>query len=506
MKILLTFALGLFLFSCINKSSGLTEKRPNIIFIMTNDYASQTISSYGSTINKTPNIDQLAENGRLFKNAFVTNVICGPSRAVILSGRHSHLNGMIDNHTRFDSTQLTFPKILRKNGYEAAIVGKGHLESEPTGFDYWNILPGQGDYYNPGFINNGKDTSYNGYVTNITADLALDWLSKRKSDRPFMLMVHQKAPRRNWMPDLDDLEKYEDIEFVEPATFHDDYIGTEHLKDQKLTVAKHMDISLDLKVPCDTCWRDEVNSWALRHSKKKLGRLNSGQRAKWDAGYETEIEEFFASDLTEEGRIDWNFKRHVQDYLRCIVSVDESVGIINSYVEDNSLAENTIIIYTSDQGFFLGEHGLCDKRYMYEETLRTPLIIKYPGVIEEGATSSELVQNLDIAPTILDIAGVEIPKSFQGKSLTALFDSPEAEIWREGIYYHFYESGWGVPKHHGIRTKDYKLIHFELEPASWELYDLNADPKEMNKVDSGEDFKSLVEELKNRFKELTGEV
>ena len=265
-----------------------------------------------------------------------------------------------------------------------------------------------------------------------------------------------------------------------------------------------MDISFDLKIPCDTCWRDPVNDWGLEHSKKKLGRLNAEQKAKWDAGYKTEIQEFFASKFTEE-RTDWNFERYIQDYLRCIVSVDESVGRINKYIEDNGLAENTIIIYTSDQGFFLGEHGLFDKRYMYEESLKTPMIIKYPKKIKAGITSNQLVQNLDIAPTILNAAGVSIPESFQGESLFPLFENTESSAWRQEIYYEFFESGWGVPKHHGIRTRDYKLIYinpYDSNPESWELYNLNADPNEMNNLSAQAEYKNVVEEMKSKLKNL----
>ena len=499
MKKILLFSLILLLFTCSKIQEKGFVKRPNIIFIMSDDHATQAISSYGSRINQTPQIDKLAAEGIQFNNAFVTNAICSPSRAVILTGKHSHLNGVKDNHTRFDSSQLTFPKILRREGYETAIIGKWHLKSQPTGFDHWNVLPGQGDYYNPAFNNNGKDTIYEGYITNITTDLAVDWLAARTSDKPFMLMVHQKAPHRNWMPDLDDLDKYEDITFSKPPTFHDDYKGKEHLKGQKLTVAKHMDISLDLKVPCDTCWRDAVNSWALNHSKKKLGRLNAAQKAKWDAGYKREIAEFIDSKFTETERTDWNLKRYLQDYLRCIISIDESIGKINSYVAKSDLAENTLIIYTSDQGFFLGEHGLFDKRYMYEESFRTPMIMKYPKKIQAGITSNELVQNLDIAPTILNIAGVEIPQSFQGETLVPLFENTVLPNWRQAVYYEFFESGWGVPKHHGVRTKNHKLIYIDSHSPSWELYDLKADPHEMNNLYAETDYQPVVKEMKSQL-------
>ncbi len=499
---ILITSLSVSLISCTNNHQKSSEVKPNIIFIMSDDHASQAISCYGSKLNETPNIDKLAHQGLLFKNAFVTNSICAPSRAVILTGKHSHLNGVRDNHIHFDSSQVTFPKILKENGYETAIVGKWHLKSQPTGFDYWNVLPGQGDYYNPKFIKMGRDTVYEGYVTEITTELALDWLRSGKSDQPFMLMVHHKAPHRNWMPHTKNLDKYEDEEFLQPVSFKDDYSGREHLKNQKLTVAHHMDIMYDYKIPCDTCDGDVVNHWVRDEYNNELSKFTPEQRDAWEVGYKNEVEEFFSSNFTSQERINWNLKRYLQDYLRCILSVDESVGEIMQYIEQNGLSENTLIVYTSDQGFFLGEHGLFDKRYMYEESLRTPLIMKYPAKITKGIRSNELVQNLDLAPTILDVAGIAIPEPFQGKSLTPLFITPDLANWRESIYYQFYESGWGVPEHYGIRTKNFKLIHFTTKPDSWELYDLKADPYEMKNLYSDVTYVLAIKKLKKELIEL----
>jgi arylsulfatase A-like enzyme len=469
---------------------------------MSDDHATQALSCYGSRLIETPNLDQLAADGMIFNQAFVTNSICAPSRAVILTGKHSHLNGVPNNHARFDSSQVTFPKILRKNGYQTAMIGKWHLKSRPTGFDYWNVLPGQGDYYNPRFIKNGSDTSYHGYVTNIVTDLALDWLSSRQQKEPFMLMVHNKAPHRNWMPDFKHLNVFDDVEFPQPASFHDDYSGKEHLHDQKLTVAHHMDMVYDLKIPCDTCPVDEVNRWARGGYRKQMLAMDEEQQTVWEKGYEQEINRYESSGFTPDELVNWKYQRYLQDYLRCILSIDENVGRILEYLDQQGLANNTVVVYTSDQGFFLGEHGLFDKRYMYEESLRAPLVIRYPDRIQPGQVCQELVQNLDIAPTILELAGAAIPDEMQGKSLRPLFESPENADWRDAIYYQFFESGWGVPQHYGIRTKSHKLIHFLSEPDNWELYDLESDPGEMVNLYDDPGNEILVQDLKSRLGEL----
>ena len=494
---------GAFLPSCSNtRDEGISE-RPNIIFIMSDDHAVQAISSYGSDINKTPHIDKLAGEGIKFENAFVTNSICAPSRAVILTGKHSHLNGVMDNSSRFDSSQITFPKILREKGYTTAIVGKWHLKSQPAGFDYWNVLPGQGDYYNPRFIKNGKDTVYEGYVTNVTTDLALDWIESKKREKPFMLMMHHKAPHRNWMPHTMYLDEYEDKVFPKAVNFWENYTDKQHLQQQKLTIARHMDIRYDLKIPCDTCKQVKVNWWAKAAYEEALARMNEDQLAAWEKGYEEEIRSFFSREnFSEEDFARWKLNRYIQDYLRTIISVDESVGRILTYLEENELKENTVVIYTSDQGFFLGEHGLFDKRYMYEESLQTPLLMMYPERVDPGLVSTRLVQNLDIAPTLLDMAGVEIPGSMQGRSLLPLMKENKNTEWRDAIYYQFYETGWGVTPHYGIRTDRYKLIRFETDPVSWELYDLHQDPVEMHNLYGNREYEEVQNELHIKLRDL----
>jgi len=489
---------SIFLLGCSRGRSvdGWQDAVPNIIFIMSDDHAPTAVSAYSDNLIKTPNIDRLAEEGMLFRNAFVTNAICGPSRAVILTGLHSHLNGVRDNHTAFNPEQTTFPALLRDAGYLTALVGKWHLKSQPEDFDYWNILPGQGDYYNPAFIENGRDTIYEGYVTNITTDLAIDWLESLDGSAPFCLMVHHKAPHRNWMPDLKNLDSLESKQFSIPASFEEDLTGRPSLRDQKLTIRDHMDFNYDLKIPCDTCPVDEVNTWAPGAYLKALKRMNPDQKAKWEEGYASEREQFSGGTLKRLTENEWKLQRYLEDYLRCILSVDESVGNLLSYLDENGMYENTIVIYTSDQGFFLGEHGLFDKRYMYEESMRTPLLMRYPGYIAPASQRDQLVQNLDLAPTILELAGEAIPDQMQGISLAPLLSGPEPESWRKALYYHFYESGWGVHKHEGIRTERHKLIRFYGEEEFWELFDLKTDPEELHNLYGEPSLEGLTRDLK----------
>jgi arylsulfatase A-like enzyme len=496
--ILLSFLLA----GCRQYPSGTNEKQPNIIFIMADDHATQALSCYGSKLIETLNLDRIASEGMLFNQAFVTNSICAPSRAVILTGKHSHLNSVPDNHAVFDSSQVTFPKLLQESGYRTAMVGKWHLKSPPSGFDYWNVLPGQGDYYNPAFINNGSDTAYPGYVTDIITDIALQWLSSRSREEPFLLMLHHKAPHRNWMPAARHLDVFDDSAFPQPASFLDDYDGKEHLHQQKLTVANHMDMVYDFKIPCDTCPISEVNRWARGEFERQLMAMDTGQLRSWKEGYQQEISQFDPLGFTAGELLDWKYQRYLQDYLRCILAVDENVGRVLDYLDREGLAEHTVVMYTSDQGFFLGEHGLFDKRYMYEESLRTPLLIRYPGGIKPGQTCRELVQNLDMAPTLLALAGAEIPADMQGQALLPLFNTPDLPDWRDAIYYQFYESGWGVPRHYGIRTKSHKLIHFLSEPENWELYDLEQDPHEMDNLYDDPEREQLIKDLKKRLAEL----
>jgi arylsulfatase A-like enzyme len=468
---------------------------------MSDDHAFQAISAYQSQFIQTPNIDRIAERGMIFERSFVTNSICAPSRAVILTGKFSHLNGVPGNGQVFDGNQQTFPKILQENGYQTAMIGKWHLKSPPTGFDYWNVLPGQGDYYNPDFIKGGTDTVYKGYVSEIITDLSLDWLKNRDRKKPFCLMMQHKAPHRSWMPALQHLELFNDDEFPLPENFYDDYSGKEALKVQMLTVKDHMDVRMDFKVPCDTCDTVSVNWWAPEEYWRRMERLSPEERMQWDGAYAKEEEEFNRVKTNEADYDQWKYRRYMEDYLRSIVSVDESVGQVLDYLAANDLDENTMVVYTSDQGFFLGEHGLFDKRFMYEEALRTPLLISFPKEIKEKSRTSRLSQNLDLAPTLLDVAGIPVPGDMQGESLRKLWQDKDA-AWRDAIYYHYYEKGFGASPHYGIRTDRYKLIHFYDVVDAWELYDLETDLVEMKNLYEDPEYDQIVNELKNRLAAL----
>jgi arylsulfatase A-like enzyme len=440
------------------------RKPPNIIFIMTDDHASHALSCYGSKINKTPNLDRLAKEGMRFTNCFCTNSICAPSRAVILTGKYSHLNGVIDNAVEFDGSQQTFPKLLQKAGYETAIIGKWHLKSDPTGFDYWNILPGQGIYHNPVLIEMGQRKKHTGYVTDIITDLCLKWLKERSGDKPFCLMYHHKAPHREWEPDDKHAKMYEDIDIPLPETFNDDYkTRCAAARQQEMTIEYHLN-EKDLKM--------------------KPPEGLAGQELK-----------------------KWKYQRYIKDYLRCVASVDDNVGRLLDYLDSLGLAENTIIFYTSDQGFYLGDHGWFDKRFMYEESLRMPLLVRYPKEIKAGSISNDIVLNLDFAPTFLDLADVAVPSDMQGHSIRSLLKGSTPEDWRTSMYYHYYEypAVHSVKRHYGIRTKRYKLIHFYYDIDAWELYDLEKDPNELNNLYDDPAYSDIVKQLKTELERLRKE-
>ncbi len=496
-QIITVFVLILFC-SCKKPSKELennTPNRPNIIFIMADDHAVQAISSYGSKINKTPNIDRIARDGIRFANSFVTNSICAPSRAVLLTGTHSHINGQIDNVTVFDGNQETFPKLLQQAGYKTAMIGKWHLKSDPTGFDYWNILPGQGKYYNPDFIEMGNKHRVEGYVTDITTDLALNWLDSINRNKPFCLLLHHKAPHRNWLPSPEHLNSYNDTEIPLPETFFDSYATRELTAgNQEMTIAKDMYGAYDLKLKLS---EEEKNTLFEESVKRYRSNLSPNQLEALDLAYKKENEALYKADLKGEDLAKWKYQRYIKDYLRCINSLDENIGRVLDYLKVNGLEKNTLIVYTSDQGFYLGEHGWFDKRFMYEESLRMPLLIKYPAAIKPNSVSDKLVQNLDFAPTFLDMAGVEIPSSMQGKSLKPLLENNSIDKWRDAIYYHYYEyPGWHmVKRHYGVRTKRYKLIHFYYDVDVWELYDLEKDPNELNNVYNNPQYSETQERL-----------
>jgi arylsulfatase A-like enzyme len=484
-------------------------RRPNIIYMMSDDHGYQAISAYGYGLNHTPNIDGLAEKGMLFTRAYVTNSICGPSRAVMLTGKHSHINGFTDNHSRFNGDQPTVAKILQAAGYQTALIGKWHLESDPQGFDYWNIVPGQGDYYNPDFIEMGVRKRYPGYVTNLTTDFAIDWLNKRDRQKPFFLVYQQKAPHRNWMPEEKYYHLFDSVQFPVPSNYFDDYkTRSRAAKEQEMEIARDMNYAYDLKMALDLTKEERVGLASLWET--IYNRFTPEQKKKWDAAYGPVIEKYKKDNLSGEALAIWKYQRYMRDYLRCIQSVDDNVGRLMKYLKENRLEENTIVIYTSDQGFFMGEHGWFDKRWMYEESFRTPLIVKWPGVTKSKKVSSMMVQNLDFAETILDMAGLPIPADMQGKSFVPVLKGTQKGNLHDALYYHFYENQeHKVAKHIGVRTDRYKLIYF-YENNDWEMYDLLNDKKEMKNVYDDPSYTKIkvmmtkkLEEMVKRYKDTT---
>jgi len=437
-------------------------RQPNILFMMTDDHAAHAISCYGSRINQTPHLDRLAAGGMRFENCFCTNSICAPSRAVILTGKYSHLNGHIDNRSRFDGSQQTIPKVMGPAGYQTAMIGKWHLVSDPTGFDYWHILPGQGAYHNPPMIEMGHRVQHQGYATDLITDFSLDWIRQRDPNKPFFLMSQHKAPHRSWEPAERHKDLFKDVDIPEPATLHDDYrTRSAAAREQEMTIAYH---------------------------------LNKGD-LKGDLPPE---------DMSERERESRNYQIYIKDYLRCVQAVDENVGRVLDFLDEQGLADNTIVVYTSDQGFYLGDHGWFDKRFMYEPSLRMPLLIRWPGVTAPASVNRDLVLNLDFAETFADAAGLPLPEGMQGRSLVPLLKGQAPADWRDAIYYHYYEfpAVHQVKRHYGIRTKRYKLIHFYYDIDAWELYDLESDPDELhNRIDDPA-MQPLIAQLKQRLAEL----
>ncbi|MGJ3234016.1 sulfatase family protein [Marivirga sp.] len=526
MKNLYFLIISLFIFSCTNGEKKEQNKRPNIIYIMADDHAFQAISAYGHPISKiapTPNIDRIAKNGAIFNNNFCTNSICGPSRAVILTGKHSHINGFRMNGERFDGSQQTLPKLLRKAGFNTGIVGKWHLHGYPQGFDHWNVLNDQGNYYNPQFIqpqdtvNINKEqidttahwtadlpdtTVVEGYATDLITDYAIDYIDENKDkDSPFFLMVHHKAPHRNWMPSLRHANKYDSVKFPLPDTYFTDHGGSRASKEQQQTIYKDMYEGHDLRMTKEKgspelAW----NPW-----KTDFNRMTAEQRTKWDQAYQLKNDAFHEANLSGKELAEWKGQRYLQEYLATIASVDEGVGKILDYLEENNLSENTIVVYTSDQGFYLGEKGWFDKRYMYEESFRMPLLIQYPEKIQAGTVVDGLTQNLDFAQTFLDFVGAEIPNDMQGKSFRPLLEGTvKSEDFRDAIYYHYYDfpAFHMVKRQYGVRTDRYKLIHFYDDIDTWELYDLKNDPSEINNQIDNPEYDQIEAQLRVKLDSL----
>lgn len=477
---------------------------PNIVFIMSDDHAFQAISAYGHQLSQhapTPNIDRIAKNGAIFQNNFCTNSICGPSRAVILTGKHSHINGFRMNGERFNGNQATLPKYLKELGYETAIVGKWHLHGEPQGFDHWEILNDQGNYYNPEFITNGDTTIVKGYVTDLITGKSLEWLKKRDStQKPFFLMVHHKAPHRNWMPALRHANLYDSITFPLPDTYFQNFKEQRAAKEQQQTIYEDMYEGHDLKMT------KAYNHTELLHDPwtKDFDRMTPKQREAWDQAYLPKNNAFHKANLTKKELAEWKGQRYLQEYLATVAAVDEGVGKILDYLEGTGLDENTLVVYTSDQGFYLGEHGWFDKRFMYEESLKMPLLMQFPGMIEPETTVNALTQNLDFAPTFLDLAGgTEYAVEMQGESFKNLLNGSKVDF-KEAIYYHYYDfpAFHMVKKQYGIRTKRYKLIHFYDDIDEWEFYDLENDPKELQNAINDEEYVGIITAMHKKLDSL----
>lgn len=499
--VLLAGAVTISVTSCNLKKKSKEQIKPmNIVYIMTDDHTAQMMSCYDKRYAYTPNLDRIARDGVKFTNSFVTNSLSGPSRACMITGKFSHKNGFTDNtNCVFDGSQQTMPKLLQKAGYQTAIIGKWHLESLPTGFDYWEIVPGQGNYYNPDFITLNNDTiRKHGYLTNLITDMSLDWMeNKRDSSKPFCLFIHHKAQHRNWMADTCNLALYEDKEFPLPVNYYDDYERRLAAAAQEMSIIKDMDLIYDLKM-----YRKDKNSRLKSTYEGIYGRMDSAQKAAWDAFYDPIIEDFYKKNLQGKKLAEWKFQRYMRDYLKTLKSLDDNVGRVLDYLDAAGLSENTLVVYTSDQGFYMGEHGWFDKRFMYEESFHTPLVMRLPG--GKKGEIVRFVQNIDYAPTFLELAGVPVPEDIQGESLLPLLRGETPADWRKSIYYHYYEypAEHMVKRHYGVRTDRYKLIHFYNDIDEWELYDLQEDPQEMHNLYGKPEYKEVARELLEELQRL----
>lgn len=470
--------------------------RPNFVFIMTDDHAYQAVSAYGSVLNKTPNIDRIADEGIRFDRCYVANSICAPSRATILTGKHSSANGVPDNFTDFDGSQWTFPKALQAVGYQTAMVGKWHLKTDPTGFDSWDVLPGQGKYYRPDFRTSEGRRAVDGYVTEVTTDLGIDWLDGkdspggpgREADKPFLLMLQQKAPHRPWDPAPERLQEFEDHDFPEPETLFDDYATrTEGPREAGMRISDHMRVDRDVKA-----WAEDSNhrKWLYKH-------MSEDARREWERVIDPRHDEFRDAALTGDARTRWVWRHYLEDYLACVSSVDESVGRVLAWLDSEGLADNTVVVYTSDQGFYLGEHGWFDKRFIYEQSLRTPMVVRWPaGIAEPGRAEGKIVSNLDIAPTFCELAGAKADPEMAGHSFVPLLRGEKPATWRETFYYHYHEGpkDHAVARHDGVTDGRHKLIHF-YGLGDWELYDLESDPSETNNLINDPGYDAVEAEL-----------
>ncbi|MDB6117365.1 MAG: sulfatase [Verrucomicrobiaceae bacterium] len=495
-----SFALVVLLMTC---QLAAAAQRPNILFIFSDDHAMNAIGAYGGKAAKTPHLDRLAREGMLFRHCLVTNSICGPSRATVLTGKYNHLNGFPDNSSFFDNTQQTYPKLLQKAGYQTCVIGKWHLESDPTGFDHWMVVPGQGQYYNPDFLTAQGKEHIEGYISDVITDESLKWLkTTRDPSKPFMLCYWHKAPHREWSPGPHELGLYDRETIPEPSTLFDDYSGrASPAREQQMSIDKDMTINSDLKMPWLEGDGDEPK---FGGRKAWYNRMTDSQRALWDAHYNPIAEAFRKAKPQGKELVRWKYQQYMKDYLSTVAGVDRNIGRVLDYLKETGLDKNTIVVYSADQGFYLGEHGWFDKRWMYEESLHTPLIVRWPGVVKPGTENKNLVSTLDFAETFLEAAGVEQPKDMQGRSLVQLLKGEPVSDWRTAHYYHYYEypQPHHVAPHFGVRTETgYKLIHY-YQSNEWELFDLNKDPSELKSVDSDADYGTIRESLMSQMKEL----
>lgn len=479
------------------QTKPVAAQRPNIIFILSDDHSRAAISAYGGINAKlapTPNIDAIADAGAIFNNVICTNSISGPSRACLITGKYSTTNGFYQNEggITFDESQPTTPKILQANGYATALFGKWHLYTTPSGFDHFMIHdnPGQqGTYWDPLYNTNGAKAVKKGYATNLTTDAAIEWLEQgRNGDKPFCVMLHYKAPHRPWEPDTKYLDLFGDVEFPYPETFNDDYSGREQTLGQNMATIENHTSRGDMKMPVPP-------GFDKKHAAKWLWYGGSGAGQYWSPD----------QTMTKEEVKKWKFQIYLKNYLRCVRSVDDNVGRVIDYLKSNGLYENTIIVYMGDQGFFLGEHGLYDKRWMYEESIQMPCLVSYPAGVKSGTVVDRLATNVDIAPTLLDYAGVRVPKDMHGVSLRPLLEQKNVDkTWRKSVYYQYFEyPKWHrVQPHYGVRTDRYKLIRFYYDVDLWELYDLEKDPNEMVNQYANPAYASTVAELKKELKRL----
>lgn len=478
------------------------QGRYNIVYIMTDDHTAQMMSCYDSRFVSTPNLDRIAQDGVKFTRSFVANSLSGPSRACMLTGKHSHKNGFTNNeHGIFDGSQQTMPKLMQKAGYQTAIIGKWHLVSLPTGFDYWNIVPEQGDYYNPDFITMQNDTvRESGYITNVITDKSIDWMEcQRDPSRPFILFIHHKACHRNWLPEMKYLTEYEDKTFPLPDTFYDDYEGRPAAAAQEMHIGRDMDIAYDTKM-----YRPGMQTRLTPNYLRMISRLDSADLHRYNDVYEPLVIDFYAKKPAGKELAKFKYQRYMRDYAKVVKSLDDNVGRVLDYLRDKGMLDSTLVVYTSDQGFYMGEHGWFDKRFMYEESFATPLVMRLPKGLDARGDVAEMVQNIDYAPTFLDIAGASIPDDIQGRSLLPLLQGKHPKDWRKSLYYHYYEypAEHMVKRHYGVRDERYKLIHFYNDIDCWELYDLQADPQELHNIYGQPGTEKVTRQLRKELKRL----